>query len=88
MKVIFSEKGWDEYLELQKNNEKQMLQKINELIKEIQRKGISNGIGHPEPLKHQYSGCWSRRITQKHRLIYKLDESQNVIIISCQDHYD
>jgi toxin YoeB len=58
------------------------------LIKEIRRKGQAEGIGHPELLKHQYSGCWSRRITQEHRLIYSLDENKNLVIHGCKGHYE
>jgi len=90
MKVTFSENAWKEYMTLQNANDKHILKKLNELIKEIQRKGLSEGIGQPEPLKHNYAGCWSRRITQtqEHRLIYTMDENKNLIIVKCMGHYD
>jgi toxin YoeB len=73
MNIIFSEDAWKEYTELQNTNSKHVIKKMNELIKEIQRKGLSEGIGKPEPLKYKYAGYWSRRITQEHRLIYTMD---------------
>ncbi|MCL2141707.1 MAG: Txe/YoeB family addiction module toxin [Methanimicrococcus sp.] len=88
MTIIFSEDAWKEYIELQNTNSKPVIKKINELIKEIQRKGLSKGMGQPEPLKHNYAGYWSRRITQEHRLVYTMDENKNLIIIKCMEHYD
>ena len=44
------------------------------------------GIGKPEPLKHQFKGCWSRRITREHRLIYKVTDD-SIIVIACKYHY-
>ncbi|MDP2751133.1 MAG: Txe/YoeB family addiction module toxin [Rhodocyclaceae bacterium] len=44
------------------------------------------GIGHPEPLKHEFSGCWSRRITQEHRLVYRVD-GKLLIVLQCRFHY-
>jgi toxin YoeB len=60
--------------------------RINELLKDIQRSGISNGIGKPERLKHRKA--WSRRIDHANRLIYSLDEQQNIAIIACRGHYE
>jgi toxin YoeB len=45
------------------------------------------GTGKPEPLKHDYSGCWSRRIDREHRLVYRVEEKA-LIILSCRFHYD
>ena len=61
-------------------------QKINEIIKDIKRNG-NEGIGKPEPLKHELSGYWSRRITDKHRFIYKLTET-GIVVIACANHYE
>ena len=61
-------------------------QKINEIIKDIKRNG-NEGIGKPEPLKHELSGYWSRRITDKHRFIYKLTET-GIVAIACANHYE
>lgn len=84
MRLIFSDKAWDDYLYWQKND-KQVLKKINQLIKDIKREPF-DGVGKPEPLKHELSGFWSRRITDEHRLIYQVDES-GLSIASCRYHY-
>lgn len=53
---------------------------------EVISKSPFTGIGKPEPLKHLFSGCWSRRIDEEHRLIYRLDEDE-IVILSCKYHY-
>ena len=65
--------------------DKKTFTKIVTLIKEISRDPFQ-GIGKPEPLKHELSGYWSRRITDEHRLVYKV-ESDTVYILSCKYHY-
>ena len=84
MNNIFSEEAWEEYTEWQ-IIDKSMVKKINELIKDINRNGLSDGKGKPEPLK--YRKAWSRRITQEHRLVYNFDENKNLVIYSCKGHY-
>ena len=84
MRLIWSEKSWEDYLYWQQTD-KQVLKKINTLIKDIQREPFS-GIGKPEPLKHQYSGFWSRRITDEHRLVYEISEN-TIGIAACRFHY-
>jgi toxin YoeB len=59
--------------------------KIVELIKDIQRNPFA-GVGKPEALKHQLSGFWSRRITQEHRLVYRVSEDE-IVVVSCKFHY-
>jgi toxin YoeB len=81
MNKIFSDISWRHYLYWQANDKK-VLKKINELIKDIDRNG-NEGLGKPEPLKNELSGLWSRRITSEHRLIYSLDE-ENIYIYSCR----
>lgn len=83
MNKIFSDIAWKHYLYWQ-SDDKKILRKINELIKDIERHGNS-GLGKPEPLKHELSGYWSRRITDVHRLIYSIDEN-NIYIVSCKGH--
>ena len=85
MNNIFPEKAWEDYIYWQMND-KAMLKRINELLKDINRNGISNGIGKPEPLK--YRKAWSRRINYEHRLVYNIDANKNLIIISCRGHYE
>ena len=66
--------------------DKKVLKKIFTLIKDIQRNPFS-GMGKPEPLKYELQGYWSRRITEKHRLVYRV-EGELLIILSCKYHYD
>ena len=84
MKLIFSENAWEDYLYWQ-NTDKQILKRINELIKDIQ-KNKHKGIGKPEPLKHNLSGYWSRRINNEHRLVYKIEEDK-IMIAQLRYHY-
>jgi len=83
MNLLFTEESWEDYLYWQKNDKK-TLQRINFLIKEILRDPFT-GIGKPEPLKHQLSGCWSRRIDNEHRLVYEA-VLKDVRIIACRFH--
>lgn len=85
MKHSFVDESWEDYLYWQVTN-KNNLKRINELIKEIKRSPFS-GIGKPEPLKHKYKGCWSRRIDSEHRLIYQIKDDE-IIILKCRFHYD
>ena len=82
--ICWHENAWDDYLYWQKNDKK-VLRKINTLVKEILRTPFA-GTGKPEPLKHALEGYWSRRITQEHRLIYKVS-GDSLYIIQCRYHY-
>ena len=82
--IVFSSEAFEEFVEWSSVN-KSIFLKISKLIKGIQRDPFV-GIGEPEPLKHQFQGCWSRHITSEHRLIYKLTD-ENIKIISCKFHY-
>ena len=84
MKILWHEKGWEDYLYWQ-SVDKKMLKRINALIKDIQR-NCYDGIGKPEPLKDNLSGWWSRRIDDANRIVYKQD-GDNVIIAECRGHY-
>ncbi|HAJ51656.1 MAG TPA: Txe/YoeB family addiction module toxin [Corynebacterium variabile] len=84
MLLVWSTAGWEDYLWWQKQDRK-VLKRINTLIADVIRNG-NEGIGKPEPLKHDFSGFWSRRITDEHRLVYKVTETQ-VQIVSCRYHY-
>jgi toxin YoeB len=84
MKLTFSEHAWDDYLYWQKTNPKIVL-RINELITAIQRVPFS-GIGKPEPLKFALKGYWSRRITDEHRIVYKVLEDA-LFIAQLRNHY-
>jgi toxin YoeB len=85
MKITFSKNAWEDYTSWQQEDKK-VLRKINELIKDIQRTPYE-GIGKPEPLKYDLAGYWSRRIDQEHRLVYQYRENE-VLIYSCRFHYD
>lgn len=76
--------GWEDYLYWQ-SQDKKILKRINELIKDIERNGYT-GIGKPEPLKGNLSGWWSRRIDDTNRLVYRI-ENGKIIIASCRTHY-
>ena len=82
---IFTENGWSDYLYCKKEDKK-TLKRINALIEDISRNG-NVGIGKPEALKENLSGLWSRRINDKDRLIYHIDD-ENVYILSCRFHYE
>jgi toxin YoeB len=81
MKITFSRNAWEEYISWQ-TEDKKMLKKINELIKEIQRTPFE-GSGKPEPLKFDLAGYWSRRIDREHRLVYQI-AGDHLVIISCR----
>ncbi len=84
MKLLFSEHAWEDYLFWQ-NSDPTMLQRINQLILEIQRTPFS-GKGKPEPLKFALKGYWSRRITEEHRIVYKVVED-TIFIAQLRYHY-
>lgn len=84
MKLIWLSNAWEDYLYWQENDKK-TLKKINNLIKDIQRNSFT-GIGNPEPLKHQLSGWWSRRINLEDRLVYKVD-NDSIYLLQCRKHY-
>lgn len=84
MKLAWSIRAWNDYLYWQKNDKKK-LQRINSLIKESLRDPY-NGIGLPEPLKHELKGFWSRRIDRDHRLVYRYTEEE-LLIVACRYHY-
>jgi len=84
MKLTFQEEGWEDYLHWQSEDRK-MLQKVNGLIKECLRTPFS-GTGKPEPLKGEFSGWWSRRIDQNHRLVYRATDDA-LLIAQCRYHY-
>ena len=84
MNLLWTPQSWEDYLYWQKTDKK-LLKKINALIKEIMRTPFE-GTGKPEPLKYELSGCWSRRISDEHRLVYEVREA-TVVIIACRYHY-
>ena len=88
MKLGFTPRGWADYLHWQENDPA-LLRRVNELIKDVLRTPFT-GIGKPEPLLGDMKGWWSRRITQEHRLVYRVRGSadeQALEIASCRFHY-
>lgn len=84
MKLIFSEQAWEDYLYWQKTDRK-LLERINALIREISRSPFA-GIGKPEPLKNALSGYWSRRISDEHRIVYRMADG-SLLIAQLRYHY-
>ncbi|MEN8829784.1 MAG: Txe/YoeB family addiction module toxin [Lentimonas sp.] len=84
MKQVFSDRAWDDYLNWLMND-KRMLKKVNDLIKDINR-NHHEGLGKPEPLRHSLPGFWSRRINEEHRLIYRIVEDE-IHIAQLRYHY-
>lgn len=84
MKLVFSDSAWEDYLYWQRTDKK-VLRRINGLIKETVRTPFE-GTGKPEPLKHALAGYWSRRITDEHRLVYKVTVD-SVLIAQLRYHY-
>jgi toxin YoeB len=84
MNILFQKNAWEDYLYWQATD-KNILKKINELIKDCSRNPF-DGIGKPEALKNNLSGFWSRRITDEHRLIYTVVDD-NIHVIKCRFHY-
>lgn len=89
MNLVWTPLAWDDYLGWQRESI-ETTAKINELIKEIRRTPFT-GTGKPEPLRGEYAGWWSRRITAEHRLIYRVEgkkgDDQRLIIVQCRYHY-
>ena len=86
MNKNFSDIAWDDYLYWFSQNDKQTLKRIHLLIKDIERNG-NEGIGKPEPLKYEFAGLRSRRITDEHRLIYRI-VGDEIDLISMRYHYE
>ncbi len=84
MKLIFSERAWEDYLYWQETD-RRLVNRIHQLIRDIQREPFS-GIGRPEPLKHAFQGYWSRRINDEHRIVYKIMDD-SVLIAQLRYHY-
>jgi len=84
MKLIFSDEAWEDYLYWQAQDQR-MMERINTLIRETKRTPFT-GVGKPEPLKHALSGFWSRRITDEHRMAYRV-VNHSLEIVQLRFHY-
>jgi len=82
--ISFERQGWIDYLYWQETD-KSKLRRVNQIIRDIQRSPF-DGIGKPEPLRHNLAGLWSRRIDDEHRLVYAI-EAENIVIVQCRYHY-
>ncbi len=82
--IGFTQKAWTDFLDWSTSDPK-LFAKIVQLIEATSRTPF-DGIGKPEPLKNQLHGLWSRRINEKHRLVYRVKEDE-IQIISCKYHY-
>jgi len=85
LRKLWTDRGCDDYIYWQAQDKKMML-KINQLIKNIERNGYT-GIGKPEPLRGELAGWWSRHIDEKNRIVYRLKDGY-VEISQCKGHYD
>ena len=84
MRIVFTAIGWEDYT-FWLSADRATLRRINRLIEDI----VSNtfaGIGKPEPLRYALAGCWSRRISEEHRLVYIVD-SDDIVILQARYHY-
>ena len=85
MNKLWTDDAWEDYL-YWSSEDKKTLKGINLLLKDIDRNHY-DGIGKPEPLKFELQGFWSRRIDERNRLVYKIEDN-NVIILHCKGHYE
>ncbi len=86
MSMVFEGNTWTAYEEL-RQKDKKLHKALCKLLKEMLRNDPAIGIGKPELLKHDLSGLWSRRISQKDRVIYKYDD-KHIYIFAIGGHYD
>ena len=84
MEKIWSDEAWEEYLYWH-GQDKKTLKRINALIKSIERDGVMEGIGKPEPLK--YRDGYGRRIDEKNRIVYDVVDGR-LLIVSCREYYE
>jgi toxin YoeB len=84
VKIVWDEGAWDDYVWWQ-TQDRRVLRRINALIKDIDR-NRNEGIGKPEALKHGFHGYWSRRITDEHRLVYKVSGGE-IRVAACRYRY-
>jgi len=87
MRKTWTDQGWEDYLYWQRQDKK-TLRKVNDLVKDIERNGLMNGIGKPEPLKNDLQGFYSRRIDDRNRLVYNQSADGALCIIACRGHYE
>jgi toxin YoeB len=84
MKLIFAEQAWEDYLHWQATDGK-VAKRVHALIKDTLRSPF-DGLGKPEPLRHALAGYWSRRITEEHRMVYRMEKTSLLLAQLCY-HY-
>ena len=84
MRVVFADRGWDDLCYWVEHDRK-IARRILRLIEDINRQPFE-GLGKPEPLKHDLAGFWSRRITDEHRLVYAIEKDE-IQIAQARYHY-
>lgn len=84
MRLIFDPDGWSDY-QYWANQDRTVLRRLNRLIDAVLRDPYG-GLGKPEPLRHAFTGCWSRRISEEHRLVDLVD-GNDIVILQARYHY-
>ena len=84
MRSVFTPNGWADYIHWQ-SSDRATLKRVNRLTDDVLRDPTA-GIGKPEPLRHAFAGCWSRRISEEHRLVYLVD-TDDIVILQARYHY-
>ena len=82
--IVFKGTSFEDYNDWSRTD-KQVFNRIVMLLEDCRRHPF-DGLGKPEPLKHQFKGCWSRRINTEHRLVYMVNDD-SIEIVSCKYHY-
>lgn len=83
--ILFTDRAWEEYCYWQ-SQDKKTLKRINQILANIKRNNFT-GIGKPEPLKNELSGYWSRRIDEKNRIVYRIND-EHIEVVQCKGHYE
>ena len=84
MRIVFTPNGWADYIHWQ-SSDRATLKRVNRLIDDVLWDPTA-GIGKPEPLRHAFAGCWSRRISEEHGLVYLVD-ADDIVILQTRYHY-
>jgi toxin YoeB len=84
-RLVFTPNGWADYIHSEAVD-RGTLKRINRLLEDVRRDPFT-GIGKPEPLKHAFAGCWSRRISDEHRLVYLVD-GEDSVVLQARYHYE
>lgn len=84
MRLVFTERGWEDH-QFWQQTDPRIVRKLNGLLKECARTPYT-GTGKPEPLREDFAGWWSRRITEEHRLVYRIEGDQ-LVVSQCRYHY-